>query len=583
MTEGPGSGRGGGRALDDGPGERSPGPLSRAPPFDDRSLVRWARAGAIALGVCRAIASRNASNPAGIAYLDIADAYRRGDLANAVNAYWSPLYSWLLALATLALRPSAYWEAATAHVLNLLIYLGALLAFEKFLGAVMASSRDEPGALPDWCWIAIGYPMFAWSALVFITVSDLSADLLASAFMYGAGALLVRHLRRPWSAAEAIGFGAALGLAYLSKAGMFPLSIVWLVLALACRREPRRNLRGVALAALVFAVVSAPFITAMSLQKRRATYGDAGTLVYAWFVSGVPRYAHWQGEPPGHGVPVHPDRKLHDHPAVDEYATPVSGTHPIWYDPTYWHEGLETRFDARRQVRALRTAARIQFEMFMQSQAEIMALILLLGLGAGARRRRLAGTWPLLAAAAAAIAMFSLVHVEPRFVGGFLVMVLLGSLSIVRLPDDAGRRGLASMIAVSAGALITVRLVVSTAGDLVSRDYGRPHPQYAIARALEQHGLGAGARVATIGPGFSSYWARLARARIVAEVPAGEEGQFWSASAETRREVLDIFRTAGVKAIVATSVPRSDASEGWKPLAGGEAWAFFLDEPRIRR
>ena len=583
MTDDPGFGRGSNVGTDDGPGERLPGPLSRAAPADVRSLLRWARATVIALGLIRALASRNASNPAGIAYLDIADAYRRGDLANAVNAYWSPLYSWLLALTTLALRPSPYWEAAAAHLLNFLIYIGALLAFERFLGAVMDSARDEPGALPDWCWIAIGYPLFAWSALVFITVSDLSADLLASAFMYGAAALLVRHLRRPWSAAEAMGVGAALGAAYLSKAGMFPLSIVWLVLALACRREPRRNIRGVALAALVFAVVSAPFIAAMSIQKRRATYGDAGTLVYAWFVSGVPRYAHWQGESPGRGVPAHPDRKLHEHPAVYEYATPVSGTHPIWYDPTYWHEGLETRVDARKQARALRTATRIYFEMFVKSQAEILGLILLLGLSAGARRRRLVGSLPLLVAAAAAFAMFALVHVEPRFVGGFLVILLLGSVSIVQLPDDPSRRRLASMIAVSVAALIAVRLVVSTAGDFVSRDYGRPHPQYAIARALEQQGLAAGARVATIGPAFSSYWARLARARIVAEVPAGEEDEFWSASPEVRRDVLDIFRAAGVTVIVATSVPQSSAAQGWKPLAEGEAWTLFLDQsPRQR-
>lgn len=550
-------------------------PCSRLAPA---TLLRWSRAGAIALGLIRAFASRNASNPAGISYLDIADAYRRGDLANAINAYWSPLYSWLLALTTLALHPSSSWDAAAAHLLNFLIYIGALLAFEKFLGALIESSRDEPGALPDWCWIAIGYPLFAWSSLALITVSDLSADLLASAFMYVAATGLARHLRRPWRAAESAIVGGALGFAYLSKAGMFPLALAWLALALACRREPRRNLRGVALAALVFAVVSAPFIIAMSMQKRRATTGEAGTLVYAWFVSGVPRYAHWQGGPPEEGVPAHPDRKLFDHPAVYEYATPVSGSHPLWYDPTWWHEGLETRFDARRQGRALLSAARIYFELFVESQPEILALVLLLAVSSAGRRERLMRMLPLLAAAVAPFAMFAVIHVEPRFVGGFLVILLLGSFTLVRLRDEPGARRLASIVVVSLAALITVRLAASTAADLISREYGSPHPQYEIAKALQARGLRDGERVGTIGPAFSSYWARLAGARIVAEVPSGDEDEFWDATPEARRTVLDLFRGVGVKVLVATSVPRTEIARGWRPLADGKAFALFLDE-----
>lgn len=42
---------------------------------------------------------RQAVNPDGISYLDIADAYLVGDLSNVVNGYWCPLYSWLLAVA----------------------------------------------------------------------------------------------------------------------------------------------------------------------------------------------------------------------------------------------------------------------------------------------------------------------------------------------------------------------------------------------------------------------------------------------------------------------------------------------------
>jgi hypothetical protein len=45
-------------------------------------------------------------NRDGVSYLDLADAYARGDSANAVNASWGPAYSWVLAVesATVAHR-----------------------------------------------------------------------------------------------------------------------------------------------------------------------------------------------------------------------------------------------------------------------------------------------------------------------------------------------------------------------------------------------------------------------------------------------------------------------------------------------
>ena len=47
-------------------------------------------------------------NPDGVSYLDIADAYLRGDWHAAVSTYWSPLYSWLLAAGLAVFRPAPF-------------------------------------------------------------------------------------------------------------------------------------------------------------------------------------------------------------------------------------------------------------------------------------------------------------------------------------------------------------------------------------------------------------------------------------------------------------------------------------------
>ena len=52
---------------------------------------------ALVLASLQAWAYRFYIEPDGVKYLEIARAYLRRDWTNALNAYWSPLYSWLLA------------------------------------------------------------------------------------------------------------------------------------------------------------------------------------------------------------------------------------------------------------------------------------------------------------------------------------------------------------------------------------------------------------------------------------------------------------------------------------------------------
>ena len=64
---------------------------------------------AILLGALQAGANRyNISSDDGISYLDIGDAYFRGEWNTAINAQWSPIYSWLLGLALYVFKPSPY-------------------------------------------------------------------------------------------------------------------------------------------------------------------------------------------------------------------------------------------------------------------------------------------------------------------------------------------------------------------------------------------------------------------------------------------------------------------------------------------
>ena len=94
---------------------------------------RWIRAGfwllALTLAAFQVWAAVRSSsmNADGIAYLDMGDAYLRGDWSTAVNPVWSPLYSWILGAVMAVVQPPMAWEFPLVHLVNFALFLLILL------------------------------------------------------------------------------------------------------------------------------------------------------------------------------------------------------------------------------------------------------------------------------------------------------------------------------------------------------------------------------------------------------------------------------------------------------------------------
>lgn len=550
---------------------------------------------AVVLGFVHMWAARHAMNSDGISYLDMGDAYLRGDWSMAINAYWSPLYSWLLGLAMFVLRPSSYWQFSVVHLVNFLIYLIALGSFHFFLREVIRyrqcaeSSGKGYVTLPEWAWLPLGYTLFIWSSLKLITVSVVTPDMCVAAFVYLAAGIILRIRRGSASWLTFVLLGVVLGLGYLAKAPLFPLAFVFLGVSLFAVGTLRNAMPRALIALLVFLSVASPFIVALSMAKGRLTFGDSGKLAYAWFVSGAP-WRHWQGEPPGNGTPRHPTRKIFDEPAIYEFGTPIGGTYPPWYDPFYWYEGVTPRFDLQGQIRVLVSSAQFYYDLFFESQGVLIAGLLIL-LFMGRRQWRcvkdIADHWCLIIPAIAAVGMYSLVHVEPRFIGAFVVLFWAGLFSGVVLPDSQESRRLVACVTLAMVTMMmigigvfTVRKAYSTYRDLTRGEDTAGHVHWQVADGLNRLGVQPGDQVAIIGWGsFMAPWARLARVRIVAEIPqAGEfrEGdKFWRADHSVKAQVIKTFANTGANAIVAL-VPSSASTIGWQRIGNTDYYAYLL-------
>ena len=525
-------------------------------------------------------------------YLDMGDAYLRGDWNMAINSYWSPFYSWLLGLAILVLKPLPYWEFSIVHLVNFAIYLCALGCFHFFLRELIHYHRERMTglsqngclSLSEWALIGLGYTLFIWSSLDLITIWVVTPDMCVAAFVYLAAGIILRIRTESAGWLKFVLLGVILGFGYLAKAAMLPLAFVFLGVSMFSVAKLRRAVPRVLVALATFLLLGGPFIAALSRAKNRLTFGSSAELNYAWHVNGVTRFVHWQGEPSGSGRPRHPTRRLFDMPEIYEFGSPIGGTYPAWYDPSYWYEGVVLHFDLGEQIRALVANARVYFNVFYHFQSGLIVGFLILCFMGGRRWlcvKDIWENWSLLIPAISALGMYSLVHVELRYIGAFVVLLWMGVFSGLRLPDSRESRRLTACVSIALLLVMMIPISTSTAEKAyaAARDLMRKqdaHAQWQAADGLNRMGVQPGDSVAFMGDPFDPYWARLARVRIVAEIPEGEVDDFWAADQMVKSQVIKTFAGAGAKAIVTTNVPDSASTSGWERIGNTDYYAYIL-------
>ena len=513
----------------------------------------------------------------GLSYLDVGAAFFRRDWAQAFNGYWSPLYAWCEGLALGLIKPSLWWEPITIHAVNFVLYLLSLFAFRFFLHSLLRTLRGESEKsgseavpLSEWVLTGLGYCIFLWATIVLIDSSVITPDAMVAMFLFLMGGYLV-ELRRGESFRKFALFGLLCGAGYWSNAVIFPVSFGLLAILLFSGRITRLRVTGVLLAGVTFLAVSAPLITALSKQKGRLTFGDSGKLNYAFMVNpGIPM-KNWQGEQPGGGTPKHKTRQVLDHPPTFEFAQPIGGTYPPWFDPSYWNDGAHGSWRLRSQIRVLVQSARNYSKMLLEQLGLLAGIAIFILWGGAATRKAIVSNWPLIAAGMISIGLYSLVLVRSRYIAGSFVLVFMGILAGIRLPREEQRLRVMKYITagVMASILFSVLGCLTEAGYVSNTvyDYPTDKDHVRVAEDLRGLGFGAGEKVAVIGDGDHEYWALLGKFKIVAEVYAADPEKlvFWGEPWQRRKMAYECFRRAGAKIAVVWSPPEN-MDAGWERI-----------------
>jgi hypothetical protein len=405
-----------------------------------------------------------------------------------------------------------------------------------------------------------------------IGLSLATPDMCVAAFVFLASGLVLR-IRAGAGRRAYAHLGLVLGLAYLSKAVMFPLAFLFLAAAL-YKNTSRDLVKNGLIAALVFLAISGPFIAALSYVKGRPTFGDVGPIAYEVYVDGIDLFI------PRETTVLHRVNRILDSPPTYKFDQPIAGTYPLWYDPTYWHAGLKPVWNFTGQRQAIKFALLLYFSLLTTIQLNLLVPLLTLLLIASRPMsccKRMLGNWPLIVPASGAIALYTLVYSEPRYLGPFVGLLWIVAFSGLRFPHSQAMKKFVGL-AVAAIAATTLFFV----GEFVVHEVlaGRIFaPAYfQAADILEQMGLAPGDTLAAFasepfGEG-GAFVARLDRTRII--IQSGDTKGEWLKDQVASTRLINSLRRAGIKAALWYRKPPANSAIPWKQLGQTDYYAYFV-------
>jgi hypothetical protein len=538
-----------------------------------------------------------------ISYLDVSKAIQDGDWTLAFSPYWSVGYPAILAAVRWMFPAGPQGEWTAIHALNLAIFIATYLSFLHLLRVTLATHSRVDGvetaaSNPALVYI-LGTAFFLLLQLMIGNVARVNPDLLVSGVFFLATAESLRFLFQP-RIGTALVLGLLMGFGYILKAVFLPLSVMLLLVVLVRISSRWRVGRTAMISKLAWAlpamaVLAAPYIVAISIAAGFFTLGETGSLNYAWNVNHLPFYTHWQGGPAPLGTPVHPTQLLLRNPHVFAFAEPFHVTYPPWFNPCYWYTGYHHVFSFRNQLEAVKGNL-VLLRHFVLRGPRAIGTTLLVSLSLIFLRerkvwwKRVLTLWPLYLPSILAIVFYLGVVVEPRYLVGFLIIVLTTPFVALFAPTRLVSRGTAFVIVllVSLGcAAVLMENEQEALRRFVHHENYLDDDQWRTGLYLSQIGVHAGDKVASVvavGGGMHCTWAEVSGTQVVAEIgensfaPADEDKDFRSFTQDpaAQQTVLELFRQAGAKIVVVIGAGQPIQGVGWERVPGTAMWFHRL-------
>jgi hypothetical protein len=538
--------------------------------------------GAVA-GVIQAWTSRGTLAPDLLNYLALAKTLLGNGWTSATNGFWSPFYSWLLAVPMYFHLMTPSTELLWVHLVNLGIFFTSMLCFHVFLSHALrlAALRVGPGN-PSWPRIELWWYFTACAIFLFAVFNWLpnslgTPDLLVASFILLSAGFLAAILCRDRSWPNYFVLGTALAMGYLSKAPCFPLALVFLAMLPFLSRGEKWWWAKCLLAVAAFGLVAGPFLYTLSKKEGHPTFGDSGRVNFMMYANGLPAY--WLGEGISkEGVPPSYDTVCAEPPVFAFREVPTGVFFPD-YEPSRWYAGLVPHLQFKQGVQNLReNLHRLGGMAETESDLALGFLLLLFLSGAAKGLRSVLYWWFLWLPAVAGIGMFWIVHVEERFIAPFVVLGFVG-LYTGALIANARRPRIVIHVLLAILLLQGGRATLEAVKGILGTPVSAQNSAARIVYDLQRNGVPPGSKVAVIGFNLAAYWAWIGQYSIVGEVPSSGAPRFLSASKTERERTYSCLAKTGAKAALMHAESPEFLEPAWqkvgledlyvRPLASG--------------
>ncbi len=226
---------------------------------------------------------RHNMQPDGTSYLSLAQKYLEGDFNNAINGYWSPLISWLMALfMSLGLEPTFSYG-----VVSTLIGWAALIGINQLMISIEVSRYTRR------LYLAALSPVIAWYSLC-----DISADMLCACVLLH---YLNTTLRDGYRIEKYSGIicGALGAISYLAKSYNFYFFLLHFTClnvsyckSAATPQQKKTIILNFASGIITFMLISGIWIGLISTKYHTFTVSTAGTYNFSHIRPGHPTDSH---------------------------------------------------------------------------------------------------------------------------------------------------------------------------------------------------------------------------------------------------------------------------------------------------
>ena len=519
-------------------------------------INRICQIGAAVIGARCAFAARNCVSGVGvdgIAYLDMAKAYLAHDWHSAINGYWSPLYSWLLALLMGVFTPKPESELLLARALNFVIFGVAIRAFGVCWNALAKRSRALSPPMTSIAelypagWRIIGYGLFVTTAVWY--VGAVVPDLVVAAIVFGTVAFLLKledgneHELRDY-----LVFGALLGVGYYAKVVLFYFA-AFLLATMTVRHFRRRSYARPIVAGATFLIVTLPFAFLLSRTVGHVTIGDAGRLNYAWLAD-VPETKNWLTEAPNAAaLPFFPGPLLHDNPMVFRLPLLSGITYAPRYDPSRYDFANHPHFEPRVQLSRIAINLRAFNDVLLGSQQSLLLAVIILVLYSPLEFfRKLANDWFWVVPILLIVTMYLMVYLSWRYLIAFMPLLWGAALTSVSVPVRF--RETVRPIILAGLLVFGVHTVPGLLHFLIAPRPNSYRRDLVVAQSLPAFGIKRGDLVGTVGDGKNALWAQLGGVSVVTEIWSADIPAFVASSPAEQQVILDSMARAGAKAVV---------------------------------